>query len=298
MWHVTNTPAIAAFSLGSVGFSLNISFSIAIGALGGLIGGHLPAWLQSTDPALFFSAAELKRQSLMFAALPVIAAGGIVAFTRFPEPPAKTDTGFAGSRRFLMRYLPAVGLWYVFCAGFIPFFNAYLRFRMHASLEAIGGVFAISHLPQAAATLLMPLIIARLGLVRSITLTQLAAACGVFAMWFVATVPQAALVYMTYLSLQVMNEPGLHGMLMRGVPAEERSSAMAANLLLMFAVNAAVGAGAGRLIVSHGYGALFITLGVTGVIAAALFALLFRRGSLDAPAPPASAIRNSGVPQE
>jgi hypothetical protein len=296
VWLVTNTPAIASLSLGPLGFSLNIGFSIAVGTIGGFVGGRLPGWIGMilSDPMLSTSPADLKRIALMLAALPVAIAAAVIAQISFPAAPPKDHARIQASRIFLLRYLPVVALWYAFCAGFSPFFNAYLRNRLSAPLPVIGTVFALSHLPQAAAILLMPIVIARLGLVRSVVATQVLAALGVLAMWQARTIPQAAAVYMLYLSLQVMSEPGLQNLLMRGVPAAERPPAMAANLLLMFGINAAVGLGAGRLIVERGYSALFVVLSVTGLAAAALFAFLFQHVS-ERPFPADTALPASGV---
>src|ERR1035438_4934426 len=172
----------------------------------------------------------------MLAAVPVLAATAVLAGIRFPAPAAAANARLQTSGRVLMRFLPAIALWYAFCAGFMPFFNAFLRNRFGGSVAAIGGAYAFSHLPQAAATLLMPLVIARLGRVRAVVATQMLAALGVLAMFEAHTLPQAALFYTVYISLQVMSEPGLMNLLMRGVPVAERPAAMAANLLLIFAI--------------------------------------------------------------
>jgi hypothetical protein len=278
-WHVTNTPSIAAFSLEATGFSLNIGLSMAIGALGGLIGGRLPAFILAVAPGAARDLSGAMPLALVAAAIPVFAASAVLAGIRFPETPAasanQSRLHFPRSL-FLARFLPAVALWYVFSAGFIPFFNAYLRNQIGGSTAAIGGAYAISMIPQAAATLLMSLVIARFGLIRSVAGTQVLAALGVLAMLGAHTVPQATLFYTVYISLQVMSEPGLSAALMRGVPSEQRPAAMAANLLLIFAINATVSTAAGQLIVTRGYSALFIALSVTGLAAALLFAFLFR----------------------
>ncbi len=297
-WLVTNTPAIAALSPGATGFSLNISLAIAVGAAGGLIGGRLPGLVQRLAPGLAADPVSLKRIALMLAAAPVLAATAVLAGIRFPVPPAASHARLHASRRFLLKFLPAIALWYAFCAGFIPFFNAFLRNRMGGSTAAIGSAYAFSHLPQAAAILLMPLLIARLGLIRSVVTTQVLAAVGVLAMLQAHTLPQAALFYTVYISLQVMSEPGLMNLLMRGVPVEERPAAMAANLLLIFGINAAAGAAAGALIVQRGYGALFTALSVTGLAAAMLFAFLFRRGLPGESDPRSNVVHNSAVPPE
>src|ERR1035438_820725 len=95
-----------------------------------------------------------------------------------------------------------------------------------------------------------------------------------------------------------MSEPGLMNLLMRGVPVAERPAAMAANLLLIFAINAAVGATAGKLIVERGYGALFTALSVTGLASATLFAFLFRSGLPGESDPHSNVVQNSAVPPE
>ena len=283
-WFVTQIPAIAAFSTGAGGFSLNVSMGIGIGAAGGLIGGHLPQWLGS------------KQAALSIAATPLLPGALIIAAISFPQTATVATASFRVARSFLLRFLPAVALWYAFGAGFIPFFNAYLRNRMGASVATIGGVFALVHICHAAAALLMPKLSTRLGLARAVVLTQILAAAGVLAMWPVDSLRIATALYIFYGSFQVMSEPGLQNLLMRGVPQSERAAAMAANLLLMFSVQAGVGAAAGKLIVDFGYGALFIALGVTGLAAAAIFALLFERASLADSAPHASATQMPGVP--
>jgi MFS family permease len=296
-WLVTNNPAIAALSSGAGGFSLNIGFSIAIGTVGGFVGGSLPGWIQQMihqlAPGMPSDPVSLKRTAMMTAALPILAATAVLSGIRFPAPHPRSEARLHSSRRFLLRFLPAIALWYAFCAGFIPFFNAYLRNRMGGSVAAIGGAYAFSHLPQAAATLLMPLVIARLGLVRSVVTTQILAALGVLAMLQAQNLTQATLFYTVYISLQVMSEPGLINLLMRGVPVEERPAAMAANLLLLFGINATVGAIAGGLIVQRGYAVLFTALSVTGLAAATLFAFLFRSESLGDSDPRSNAPQNS-----
>lgn len=309
-WFVTNPPAVAALS-GTVGgvdvqrsapaFSLNIAVAIGVGAAGGLLAGRLPGWLGGASPA------AAKRAALLVAAGLVASAMVIVSRVRFPDGPrpAASPVG-AGignpqsvllrpspARAFLLRFLLAVSLWYAFGAGFLPFFNVYLRNRMGASLETIGGVFAAAQVAQALAALLMAPLIARLGMLPAVVGTQLLAAACLLALWPVHTLGAAAILYLAYLSFQVMSEPGLQTLLMARVPAAERPAAWAANLLLMFGIQALVGAVAGALIVARGYGALFVALGVTGLAAAALFGALFARALPPETVPDSSAARSS-----
>ncbi len=316
-WFVTNAPAIAALSPNTLGpsaepsdarrsataFSLNTALAIGIGALGGILAGRLPGWLPGGSPA------AAKRSALLAAAV-LVALGAVavlrVRFTPTPQPvPAQSGSAIRNlsrqsrgpqslllrrspARAFLARFLLGVSLWYAFSAGFLPFFNVYLRNRIGASVEAIGGIFAIAQVAQALATLLMAPLIVRLGLVRAVVVSQLLSAAGLLALWPVHTLGVASALYVAYISFQVMSEPGLQNLLMSRIPADEREAASAANLLLMFGIHALVATAAGALIVARGYAALFIALGWTGVAAAALFAALFARAFRSETAPPAN----------
>jgi len=307
-WFVTNAPAIAALSFSTAApdarqsalpFSFNTALGIGVGAAGGFLAGWLPGWLPGA------SAAATKRMALLAAAaLPAVATLVIVRL-RFPEIPhsaLRIPHSFllrsSPSRAFLLRFLAAVSVWYVFSAGFLPFFNVYLRNRMGASLETIGGIFAATQVAQALAVLLMAPLIAWLRPVRAVVLTQLLAAAALFALWPVETLHAAAALCLVYLSFQVMSEPGLQSMLMSRMQPEERATASAANLLLMFGMQALAGAAAGALIAARGYSALFIALGATGLIAAALFGGLFARAFPAEIAPAASDAGSSPARRE
>lgn len=288
-WFVTNPPAIAALSLRGTGsdarrsaaaFSYNTALAIGVGAAGGILAGRLPGWLSGATPA------SSKQAALLVAAGLVTLAITVVLRVRFAENPKSEirnpKSVFLGSspvRSFVARFLLAVALWYVFSAGFLPFFNVYLRSRMGASVEAIGGIFAAAQVAQALAVLLMAPLIVRLGLVRAVVTTQLLSAAALAALWPAHTLRVAGALYLVYLSFQVMSEPGLQNLLMSRVPAEARASASAANLLVMFSMQAAAGTAAGALIAARGYATLFIALGATGLAAAAVFAALFSRSS-------------------
>lgn len=285
-WFVTNLPAVAGLAPKETrgrasAFSWNTALGIGVGAGGGVLAGYLPGWLGGGSPAAG------KRAALLVAALLVAAGMLVIARVPFAKGLA-ADAGKAGAgawsvlrrsaaRAFLVRFLLAVALWYAFAAGFLPFFNVYLRNRMGASVQQIGGIFAAGQMAPAAAVLLMAPLVVRLGLLPAIVLTQVLAAACLFSLWPVHTLAPAAALYVLYLSFQVMSEPGLQNLLMSNVPAAERPAASAANLLVMFGIQALVGALAGALIVARGYPALLALLGATGLAAAALSAALLPR---------------------
>src|SRR5205085_2526968 len=111
-----------------------------------------------------------------------------------------------------------------------------------------------------------------------------------------STLTLATAIYIVYIALQVMAEPGLQNLLMARVLPEQRAAASAATLMVMFATHAAVAWFGGRVIVQRGYGTWFVMLSVLGLLAAALFALLFSRASLGETAPASTAHGNYAGP--
>lgn len=300
-WFVTNAPAIAALAgRSATAFSVNAALGIGIGAAAGIAAAQLPRWFAGASPA------ASKRAALLVSAILVAAAAAVVSSVRFGERPQVRVPGALSitllrrspARAFAARFLIAVSVWYAFANGLIPFFSVYFQNALGASLESIGGIFSISQLVQAAAVLLMAPFIARVGLSRAVIATQLLAAVTVAGLFPVRSVPVAAGFYLIALSLYVMTEPGLQNLLMSGVPAAEREAAAAANLLVMFAVQAVVATAAGSLIAWRGYPALFIALALTGLLAAALTALLPAARLPAETVPPANAAGNSAARSE
>lgn len=296
-WFVTNAPAIASLAGSDPrAYSLNAALAIGVGAAAGLLAGQLPRWFPSASP-------DIAKHGALLVAAAFVAAGAVIAsrvtFTR----PAASITGreilllrHSVARLFLLRFLLAVAPWYAFANGLIPFLNIYLQNRLGASLEAIGGIFALAQISQAAAVLLMAPVIARFGLRGALVVTQLLAAASVFGLIPVHSLAAASSVYLLSLSLYVMTEPALQNLLMSGVPAHEREAASAANLLLMFLIQSAVAGAVGGLIAYSGYGMVFALIGGAGIIAALLSSVLFARQSFPGMAPAASAADSSGAP--
>jgi predicted MFS family arabinose efflux permease len=279
-FNVANPPAIAVLAPAKYraqAFSGNIALAMGIGAVGGLLAGWLPSLLHSKLATL-----------LLAAALPL---AGLAAVTTLrldaAIPGAAPQPQSEPSRRFLLRFVAGVGLWYAFTAGFMPFFNVYMSRVHQASIPAIGGTFAASQVVQALAVLSMGWWIARLGLTRSVLLVQLLASLAVLAFLPVETLAAAGLAYMLYVSLLFMPEPALQNLLMDRVAAADRPKASAINQMLNLGTNMIVVAAAGSVISRAGYQTLFLALTVLGLVStAAFYAVLGRLARrVDAKAP-------------
>jgi predicted MFS family arabinose efflux permease len=209
---------------------------------------------------------------LVAAAVPCLAFAAVAGLrldARAPSQIARETS--PESRRFLLRYVVGVAPWYAFMAGVFPFFNVYLSRVHHASTEAIGGTFAAAQLLQALAVLSMGWWIARLGLVRSVLLSQLLTSLAVLAFLPARSLAAAGVIYTVYVSLMVMPEPALQNLLMDRMAESERAKGAAINEMLALGTNVVVVAGAGWLITRAGYSTLFAVLFGVGLAAMLAF---------------------------
>lgn len=269
-YNVTNPPALAALAPQAQrgkAFSGSMAIAVGSGALGGLLAGWLPTLLHS------------KQAALLVAAVVPLAGLISVAGLRLPPAPQVEAARRPVDRKFLMRFVGGVALWYAFTAGVGPFFNIYLSRVHHASTPVIGNTYAISQVLQALAALSMAWWIARLGLVRSVLLSQVLASLAVLGFLGVHSVAAAGGVYMVHMSLLIMAEPALMNFLMDRVGEDQRATASAINEMLNLGAHVIVVAAAGSLITCSGYGALFAALCVLGLVSAAVFYAVLGRGA-------------------
>jgi MFS family permease len=272
IWAVCLSPAVAQLTderCRSVGFSVMFSTGIGIGVIGGIVAGHLPAWL-STHFGIS-GAMQSKRVSLLVSAL-VVAVGIIPAlFLRFAPHSASNKKVFPRSP-FLLRFLLVMGTWTLVTGSFSPFFNAYATQYLHLPLESVGSIFSVSQLTQVVAILLSPIVFRQFGFVPGIMYMQLAASLS-FA--WLALDHHGALVPLSYsclVAFQWMSEPGLYSLLMERVQPHEQSGASAMNTLTNSASQAFAGMLAGAGYARFGYPPVLWTLAAL----AAAMALLLR----------------------
>lgn len=184
-----------------------------------------------------------------------------------------------GLSYFLWRYLVPLSVWAAAIGAFNPFFNVFFARRHGATAESIGLLFSMSQLAQAGAVMAAPLLLRRLGLVRVVMATQIVTGIVLAALPLAAAWPAAALVYVLYMSAQMMSEPGLYSLLMSRVRPMERSAASALNFLVLFSAQALVAGVAGWAYRRFGYGPVLAIAGMTAAAAGVLFGWLMRKHS-------------------
>jgi predicted MFS family arabinose efflux permease len=249
-------------------FSIFFAASIAVGFVGGLLGGRLHGLFASLDSRLAglspLQAAILAGCVLTASAL--IPAARIRGLRKAPESRTRYPKG-----PFVRRLLPAVFLWALATGAFNPFYNVYAARYLGLSVTQTGDLFAAGQLAQVAAILAAPLAFRLLGRVRAIAALQAAAAAGLALMALADPLWAPCAAYLLYMSFQWMTEPGLHSLVMSRVEDGERAGASSLMYLTIFAAHAVAAAVAGAAIPVWNYSRVLLAAGGVAVVAAAVF---------------------------
>ena len=268
-------------------FSVSYGSSIGTGALAGLIVGFISgdtsiwAWVQKlTD----FSAkqcvllASSASVLLGFFGLLFLRERGTLSVNAAQTtiPFMNSTVALIKSRRFILQLLTALVLWSFFVGSFPPFFNVFFHKQFNQSLNGIGIIFSVSQLCQLAAVLCMPWLVLRLGRVRAISSVQFASALVLPVLIVVTNVQTAGVIYLTYLSLQVMAEPALESFIMDSVLPEERNTVASLRYMTLFSVQALAVLVSGFAIARFGYSSLLVAMALLGIAASAAFYSFFQ----------------------
>lgn len=207
-------------------FSVNIFIATMMAAAGAalaglpLLIGHIH-WLGlDIDHWLFWFTAFLGVVSLAI-------------FWHLPEPPrTKRTVGKRILSRVSMRIVwrqAVAGSLNAFGMGFVnPLFVLWLYYRFHVSASAIGPVFAISFLVNGFSIFLARALAGRVGSVRAVVMTRVAAAGVTVAIALSPTFLLAAALQVVRTALTMMIAPVRQAFTMNLLPPEERASAFGA----------------------------------------------------------------------
>ena len=289
IWMVSAPPFLTqntAPEIRSRAFSLSYGMSIGMGVAAGLLAGlsrYLSSWFGT--PAL--PDLSLKKYWLYGSSALVLCS--FFLLLRLRETVA--DAPIAGpnlytnnflrqldSRPFILRLLIVLIFWSFFVGSFLPFFNVFFSRKYNQSLSGIGLIFSLSQFCQLLAVLSMPWLIRKLGRVHAIFSMQLAAAGVLPVLVLIGNVQLAAVIYLIYLSFQVMCEPALENFIMDSVTPAERNMVSALRYMTLFLVQALAVWITGYAITQLGYSVLLVLIAILGVSAAFTFYLFFRPG--------------------
>ncbi len=275
---VAMAPAVASLTgerHRTFGFSLIGSAGIGVGAIAGLLGGHLPSALQAIRPSL--ASVDAKSMALLIGAALAASAIFPAAFMRFPaSPPTEKVAKKYPNTPFLRAFLVALFLWTLGTSGFNPFISVFFSKRLHAGVEQVGLAFTYSQMAQVGAVLLAPAILQRAGVIRGIVFIQLATAAALGSFAFVTSLQLGTLLYVAYMSFQYMTEPCLLSMLMTRVDPSERGGASSLNFLVTSLAASVAATAAGYGMAQSGYSGTISILAAITALSAVIFSIVVR----------------------
>ena len=288
-WGVCFIPAVARLTTETnrpSAFSLLFVVGIGTGALGGLVCGYLPRWLQAAGFNLHPT--EVKRLILLVSCGIVLLGIIPIGKLQLPVPSGArgtTENQPAGGhllRRlkvhsFLLRFLPVMALWATIEAAFTPFSNIYLSRQLHAPLTRIGLIFSVAQVLQLCMGLLAPAVFRVLGLVNGIVTIQVAIALALGAMAVAGEGNVAIGFYLTFCAIQWMSFPGLNSLLTNETPDKYLSMASATMMFCNALAGAAATATAGTLYTRFGYPHVLGGIACVAAVIAILFRALLRK---------------------
>jgi MFS family permease len=272
--------------LRSRAFSLCYATYIATGALAGVLSGvlssHLSSWLggETLSPLL------VKKYLLLGCSALIV----LMFFPLLLLQEKNKEQGNVGTpvfrisnslrqiqnHRFILRLLVVLVLWSFFVGSFPPFFNVFFHQRFAQSLEGIGMIFSLSQFSQVLAVLCMPWLVRKVGRVFAITSMQFSAAVFLPMLLLTKDVQMAGLVYLTYISFQVMCEPALENFIMDSVLPSERNVVSGLRFMTLFLTQALAAWITGYAIRQFGYSSLLLGLALLGVCASLAFRAFFQ----------------------
>ena len=266
-------------------FSLSYGSSIGTGALAGLIVGLLSRDLSVWAGVQEFTSVSAHQCVLLASSMLVLLGffgllflreqGTLSENAQTTGPLVNSTVALIRSHRFVLQLLTALVLWSFFVGSFPPFFNVYFHKQFNQSLDGIGVIFSVSQICQLAAVLSMPWLVLRLGRVRAIASVQFASALVLPILIVVTSVQTAGIIYLTYLSLQVMAEPALESFIMDSVPPEERNAMASLRYMTLFSIQALAVLVSGFAIARFGYSSLLVGIALLGIAASTAFYCFF-----------------------
>ncbi len=289
-WIVALPPFLTCNTLPSTRswvFSLTYGSSIGTGIIAGLVTGAVSRILTGPLATPHFTSIHIK-QILLFGSIFLVVVG--FGLTILIKPPPEEPRGLtigkiflpAGLRQFKMpsgfyRLFPVLILWGVFVGSFPPFFSIYFSRQFGMGLGGVGLLSSLSQVCQVSAVMCMPLLSGRLGRVPAIGLMQGTSALILPFLIWVTQIHWAVVVYLLYLSTQVMCEPALENFTMELVLPEERNRMASLRYTTHFLMSGLAVAFTGTAIARIGYPLLLGALSLIGISSALIFFFIFQR---------------------
>ena len=258
-------------------FSIQFGLNTLAGVIASLVGGILPRVFASLFDFPLEGAATYR--GILFVAgalcaLSVIPISALRSHTKIPK--GREKVGEIRPHRSIIGKLFLIELIVSLGAGLLmPFVNVFYKVRFSLPDHLLGGLFAASSLTMGLAVMLTPLLVDRMGKVKTIVLTQVLSLPFLVLMGFSPIFAISAGSYLLRTALMNMNAPVLTAFAMGIVPGRLRPITSS---LLVLAWNAGWAASAfasGRLQTRVGFSPIFLATGSLYLLTALLIYRFF-----------------------
>jgi MFS family permease len=276
LWAVLMSPAVAELTSArnrGAGFGIICSSGIAIGILGGAVGGRLPGWVARLAPG---TSVVAQYRAALWIGCAIALLGLVSSFnlrSRAPLSPLRDTLRLRRPPPQVIYFLAAAAVWSLGTGVFNPFFSAFFE-RLHMPVERIGLVFSLSQLGQSLAILAAPLVFRATGLIKGISRMQMLSAAALACLAASGGPGTAALAYGAYMVVQNMSEPGMFQYLMDSVPESQRSGVSALYFLVASGMQAIAAVVSGLLLRRFGYPPVLMLAAALCAISGVLVRLL------------------------
>lgn len=265
------------------GFSLFFGTSIGSGVLGDAMGGELPGWITAglgteigIDPML---------TAILLACI-INLLSVIIASKLHFEGSASLEKVIIPRSPKILRLMLTVGIWNFAFGLFTPFFVVFFSVQLGASVRSIGLDLTGGQIVAAAATLMAPMMINRLGTLPAIRTMMFLTGVGAFILCSHPRFAGIAAGYMIYTAFQAMTQPAIYTLLMNQTSKAEQAGASMLNSLVVFSSAALSGYLGGQAIHRVGYERILLNCGISCIIAGIVFSVLNRSKDTLTSAPP------------
>ena len=256
-------------------FSAHFIVILCAGVVGNLAGGRIPELLESHAPGLAPSLLVAYRWTLVASGFIVVSAVWPLFFVR-EVPPDITEVRPRATYRESAAPLAKLAVIYLLIgigAGLvIPFFNLYFARRFQCTSGQIGLFYSVSQVITAIVALLGPLLARRFGVLRTVTVLQLASLPFLVTLGFEQSLGVAVVCFWARACLMQTASPLMNHFTMELVPADLRArTAGFTNMLwqLGWAGSATL---AGWIMARYGYDyPYYLTAALYGAAAILLF---------------------------
>ncbi len=263
-------------------FSINIAVQLVAGILGYLLAGQAPTLLAGS---LSLEAVGSLRLTLLAAAtvaglalLPMLAVRRVhlaIAPARRLAMSAAVGVQESGHRHILALGASALTMGIATGLSF-PFFNVYFVTQHGADAESVGRIFALGSVLSTGAALLAPALAKRVGYVRAIAVSRVAAGAAMASMALASGLGVAvATFWLRNVALQMMS-PLIDAFGMAAVPAHRRAVQASVTSTLWHGGYGITSIFSGLVIVSFGFTPAFMGAALVVVGNAIIFWLYYR----------------------